>query len=127
MSKVSEYSVVDKVEEVTLRLGYDATLDLATPPFRIFGWFRKRKFRPDIIVKHDNRAIVVATKSRPVMLYDVFLIDQARKGKDMGAPICVPDDSFAGILESSKDYADERNVRLCPVSEVGDALRSLLN
>ena len=127
MATTLEESVLNQVKQVARGLEYDAKIDLGSHPFRRFNWFRNREFRPDILVQHDNRAVIVEVKSRPVMLYDVFLVDQARKGKDMGAVICVPDDSFPRIREGTRGYAEEMNVRLCPLSEVGDALKAMLH
>ena len=64
--------------------------------------------------------------SRPAMMYDVFLTNQAKGKDDVEALICVPDAAFPRIRGSSKEYADDLNVRLCPLSEVGDALKELL-
>jgi hypothetical protein len=126
MVKVSENPVADQVLKVARDFGYEAKIDPDAPPFRIFGWFGGRRFRPDIIVNHDNRSAIVVAKSRPIMMYDVFLTHQVRGEKDTGALICVPDASFPRIRGSSKEYADELNVRLCRLSEVGDVLTSML-
>ena len=126
MAKVPENPVAIEVAKIAKGFGYEATIDHSTPEFRIFGWFRGRKFRPDIIVKHNNRSAVVVARSRPVMTYDVFLTNQLRNNKDTGALICVTDTFFRHIRGSSREYADELDVRLCPLSEVGDALKKLL-
>ena len=47
--------------------------------------------------------------------------------EDIGALICVTDDAFPRVRESSKEYAHDLDVRLCPLSEVGDALKELLD
>ena len=61
------------------------------------------------------------------MMYDVFLTHQARGKEDTGALICVSDADFPRIRGSSREYASDLNVRLCPLSEVGDALKELLD
>ncbi len=126
MAKVSENPVASQVAKVARDFGYEASLEPDTPPFRVFGWFRERKFRPDIIVRHNNRSAIVVARSRPVVVYDVFLTHQLRDKGSTGALICVTDDSFQRIRGSSREYADELDVRLCPLSEVGDALKELL-
>ena len=112
------------VEEAVRSLGYDVKTGLDND--QMFGWFRSRQFTPDILVRHDDQAVMIEVKTRPVMLRDVYSIDLARKGKKMGAVICVSDDYFPRIRESSKSYANDVGVRLCRLSEVGDVLKSML-
>ena len=127
MAKISENRFEYEVIQAANAIGYEAAMTPDTVPFRIFGWFRGRQFRPDIIVKHDDRTAIVVIKSRPAMMYDIFLTHQARGGEDTGALICVTDDAFPRVRESSKEYAKDLNVRLCPLSEVGDTLKELLD
>ena len=61
------------------------------------------------------------------MMYDVFLTNQAKEKDDFGAIICVSDADYLRIRDSSREYATDLNVRLCPLSEVGDALKELLD
>ena len=127
MSKNSEYTIANHIVQVAHEFGYEATLEPASPPFRIFGWFRGRQFGPDIVVRHENRSAVVVVKSRPAVMYDVFITDQLRGKKETGALICVSDASFRRIRDSATDYAHELDVRLCSLSGVGDILRELLD
>ena len=132
MAKVLDNRVADQVVKVASGLGpgYEATTEPDSPPFRIFGWFRGREFKPDVIVKRHNKSVIVVARSSPAIMYDVFLTNEARQkfdGKDIRALICVADSAFPRVRKSSKDYAKDLNVQLCPLSEVGDALKELLD
>ena len=119
-----------RVMEAASDLGYEATIEPDSPPFRIFGWFRGREFKPDIVVRRQDKSAVVVTRSSPAIMYEVFLTDQVRRklgSNDTGALICVEDSAFSRVRKSSKDYAEDLNVRLCPLSEVGDVLKELLD
>lgn len=129
MSRVLENKVADQVAKVASALGYETATEPERTPFRVFGWFRKPEFEPDIFVSHFDKSAIVVTRSSPAMMYEVFLTDQARRRlgtKDTGALICVTDDAFPRVRESSKEYANDLNVRLCPLSEVADALKEIL-
>ena len=126
MERVSEDTIANKLVEIAQSLDYVAMIEPDREPFRLFGWFRERKFRPDIRVKNGSRSVIVVVKSRPVMIYDVFLTDQVRGEKGTGALMCVPDTLFPHIRESARVYAEELDVRLCPLSEAGQELQALL-
>ena len=129
MEKVIENSMETQVMEVASNLGYEATIEPDSSPFRIFGWFRGREFKPDVIVKRQGKSAFVVARPSAAIMYDVFLTDQVRRklGSDnTGALICIADSAFSRVRQSSKNYADDLNVRLCPLSEVGDALKEML-
>ena len=127
MARVSESPVEYEIIQVANDIGYEATIVPDATPFRLFGWFRGRQFKPDIVVKHDGRAAIVVLKSRPAMMYDILLTHQARGKEDTGALICVSDAAYPRIKDSSREYANDLNVRLCPLSGVGDVLKELLD
>ena len=112
--------------EIAQSLNYVATIQPDREPFRLFGWFRERKFWPDIHVKSGSRSVIVVVKSRPVMVYDVFLTDQVRGKKESGALMCVHDELLEQIRPSAWEYAEELDVRLCSVSGAGQELQALL-
>lgn len=129
MGKVIANSMEMRVVEAANDLGYEATVEPNSPPFRIFGWFRGREFKPDVVVRRQDKSAVVVARSSPAIMYDVFLTDQVRQKlgtNNAGALICVEDSAFSRVRKSSKEYAEDLNVRLCPLSEVGDVLRELL-
>ena len=129
MAKVTENQVAIEVARVAEELGYEAKIEQDDPDFRILDLFRERKFKPDVIVKHNNRSAIVVARSHPHIFYIVALTDQLRKKrdkKDFGALICVDESSFGRLRGSSKEYADDLNVRLCRLSDVGDVLKEML-
>lgn len=130
MAKVTGNQVAIEVARVAEELGYEAKIEKDDPGFRILDLFRQRKFKPDVIVKHNNRSAIVVARSHSLIFYIVALTDQLRKKrgkKDFGALICVDDSSFDRVLGSSSEkYADDLNVRLCRLSDVGDVLKEML-
>lgn len=130
MAKVTGNQVAIEVARVAEELGYEAKIEKDDPDFHILDLFRQRKFKPDVIVKHNNRSAIVVARSHPLIFYIVALTDQLRKKrdkKDFGALICVDDSSFDRVIgSSSEEYADDLNVRLCRLSDVGDVLKEML-
>ena len=126
MKKAVESDFASQVLEIAQSYGYDATREQDNAPFRLFGWFRGRTFKPDIVVGNEDRSAIVVVKSRSVMIYDVFLAHQARPKSDVGALICVPDNLFSRIRESAKAYAEELDVHLCSLSNLKKELRTIL-
>ena len=130
MAKVTGNQVAIEVARVAEELGYEARIEKDDPDFHILDLFRQRKFKPDVIVKHNNRSAIVVARSHPLIFYIVALTDQLRKKrdkKDFGALICVDDSSFDRVIgSSSEEYADDLNVRLCRLSDVGDVLKEML-
>ena len=114
-----------QVLEIAQSCGY-VTREQDTAQFRIFGWFRGRKFRPDIVIGNGERSAIAVVKSRAVMTYDVFLTHQARPKSDVGALICVPDKIFPRIRGSTKEYAEELDVHLCSLSNLKKELKKIL-
>ena len=127
MARVSEDTIANRILEIAQSLDYVATIEPEREPFRLFGWFRARQFRPDIRVNNGSRSAIVVVKSRPIMVYDVFLTDQVRGEKGTQALMCVPDTIFPQIRESARQYAEELDVRLCSLSDAGQELQALLN
>lgn len=130
MAKVLNNRIADQAAKTARNLGYEVTIEPDSPPFRVFGWFRGRDFKHDVLVKHHGKSAIVVARSSPAIMYDVFLTDQIRHkiGKeDIGAIICVTDEAFPRVRGSSKEYAKDLNVRLCPLSQVGDTLKELLD
>lgn len=130
MAKVTGNQVAMEVARVAEEIGYEAKIEKDDPGFRILDLFRERKFKPDVIVKHNNRSAIVVARPHSLIFYLVFLTDQLRKKRDtkgFGALICVDDSSFDRVLGSSSEkYADDLDVRLCRLSDVGDVLKEML-
>ena len=127
MAIAAKRPIKDQVLQIAEEMGYEAMKEPAPPRFRIFGWFRERPFRPDIVVKRDGRSAIVVVRSHPIILYDIFLTDQLRRKEGAEAVVCVSDSAFDRVRGSSFEYAEELGVHLCRLSEFGDALEELLD
>ena len=125
MAKTSETPVFDEIVEVAHKLGYKTKINPYEPSF-ISQLFQGRGFRPDILVTNGGRKTIVVTMANGVGLGHVNLTNQARKNKDTGALICLPDWAFSRISDGTREYAGELGVRLCRLSEVGGVLKELL-
>ena len=117
---------VQQIMDTATSLGYEAIFDPYKPP-PVVRWFRGRDFRPDVLVKNDGREVIVVAVSGLVTFALVNFTHLERKKEDAGALICVSDDAFPRLPQSTWDSAGDLNVRLCPLSEVGDALKELLD
>ena len=121
-----------QVLDAARETGYKVTLEPTRIPNQKFwpdglvSWVRGRKFRPDILVEHGKRMAIIETKSHPALLGSVIQAHQYGAHFDAASILCVPDDSFLLIPGSVREFAEQANVRLCPLSEVGDALKELL-
>ena len=77
-------------------------------------------------MRREERSAVVEIKSRPIMIYDVFLVHQARPKPSAAALICVPDNPFSRTRESAREYAQDLDVQLCSLSNLKKELKTLL-
>ena len=127
MATISEKLMVNQVAETAIGNGFEAKIEPERPFFRLFGWFSDRRFSPSITVRNGDRVVAVVVMQHTVLLYDVYLTSQTAGKRDVGTILCIPDDSFRHVPGSAHEYADQLNVRLCPLSEVGDALKELLD
>jgi hypothetical protein len=131
MVTISEHPVTvktpatEQILKSALSLGYEVTFD-PYKPAPIVRWFRGRNFRPDILVKNGSREVIVVAMSGLASFALVHFTHLERRKEDTGALICVSDNAFPRLPKSTWDYAGEVDVRLCPLSEVGDALKELL-
>ena len=125
MTKVSD-SAADQIAQVAHTLGYETKIDPDKQSF-VSELFLGRRFRPHILVKNGDRKTIVMATSRNVGLGYVNETRKYREKKEAGALICIPDWAFPHVGKDTKSYAKESNVRLCPLSEVGDALKELLD
>lgn len=128
-ARAFEESVAEEVRGIVDAFGNNGTIqpDPEKSSFNLFGWARNRQFQPDFLVHGPNNTVMVEAKSRPPMIYDVFRLKQARGGGSAVGLICVPDSQFMRINASVKEFAEEENVLLCPLSQVGDVLKELLD
>ena len=126
MAQVSIQTIANEIAEIAQSLGYSTKMEPDPDRFRIFGWFRERKFRPDLKVENGNSSAIVVAMPRPVTVYDVLLTHQVRGKPDTGPLICVPEEPFQRIRESAWEYASELGVHLCRLSLVEEELKNLL-
>ena len=88
---------------------------------------RGRKYRPDILVEHDGRFVLVETKTGPVLLGSVIRARNYAVHFSANVVLCVPDESYPAIPRSVKEFAEGNIVQLCSKSEIGDALKRILD
>ena len=133
MTRIPEIGFISRVADAIRALGYNLTQEPSRIPNRRFwrddpaSLVRDLRYRPDILVERGERFVIVEAKTRPVLLGGV--IQALRYADYFGATviICVPDDVFPKIPGSVRAFANDRRIRLCPLAEIGDALRNLLN
>ncbi len=133
MTRILEISFIPQIEAIIRELGYKLTREPSRVPHRRLwqddpaSLVRGLRFRPDILVEHGKKIAIVEVKTRPVLLGGVI---QARQYADyFGAAVilCVPDDVSPEIPWSVKTFAEEQGIRLCPLADVGNALKDLLD
>ena len=133
MTRILKISFIPQVEDIIRESGYKLTREPSRVPSRRLwqddpaSLVRGLRFRPDILVEHGKKIAIVEVKTRPVLLGGVI---QARQYADyFGAAVilCVPDDVFPEIPKSVKTFAEEQAIRLCPLADVGNTLKDLLD
>lgn len=132
MTQILERDFVGRVADAARRAGYRVTLEPSRIPNQrswadgLVSLIRGPKFRPDILVEDDRSFVLVEVKSDPVLLGGVIRAKEYGDYFDASVVLCVPDESYDRIPGSVREFAVRANVRLCPLSEVGDALKELL-
>lgn len=114
------------VAETAHNLGYDVKL-APGKQFVLSESYLGSKFQPDVLVKNGDRKAIVVLMGGFIGLGLVNLTDRSRRETGAGALICVPDSGFSKLSKDTKSYAKDLDVRLCPLSGVGDALKELLD
>ena len=133
MTRILEISFIPQVAEVISGLGYKVTREPSRIPNRRLwqddpaSLVRGPRYRPDILVEHDDKFVIVEVKTRPVLLGGVIQARQYTDYFDASVILCIPDDVFPKIPRSVREFADEQSIRLCPLAEVGNALTDLLD
>ena len=127
-AKAFEESVAEQARIVVDELSNDGSIqpESGKSSLDLFGWIRNRQYQPDFLLRGPKNTIMVEAKSRPPMIYDVFQLKQVRHGRNAIGIICVPDSQYLRTTASVKEFAEEENVLLCPISEMGDTLEELL-
>ena len=132
MTRILEISFIPQVVEVISELGYELTREPSRIPNRRLwqddpaSLVRGPRYRPDILVEHGGKFVIVEVKTGPVLLGGVF---QARRYADYfgtAVILCTPDDVFPEIPGSVREFADVQNIRICPLAEIGGVLTDML-
>ena len=132
MTRILEISFIPQVEDVIRELGYKLTREPSKVPNRKLwqndpaSLVRGLRYRPDILVERGKKFAIVEVKTRPVLLGGVIQARQYADYFDATVIICVPDNVSPEIPRSVKTFSEEQGIRLCPLGDVGDALKDLL-
>ena len=133
MVEMTEIEMTTKIFEVAQELGFDATRTPAISNNRgLKQWLsggrqRTRTMRPDLVVEHEGRVVVVEVKRGQVLPGGVEQVLDYVDALDAVGVLCVPDAVFPNIAQSVAQYADSAHIRICSFSEIGEVLRNLLS
>lgn len=123
-----EADVVTRAMEAADQLGYSALKKhFINPKRHVFGFGKREPMRvADVLVQHGEKSAVIEVKTNTPLLGAVS--QTLAYGNHFNAQpiLCVPDVSFEKIPGSVREYADRVSVRLCPVSEIEETLKDLL-
>lgn len=127
MTAMSQAEVVERAIEAAELHGFRAESLRRRPTRRLF-WQRSRtpEPMPDFLVSRGEKSAAVEVKAYTPLLGAVSQSREYADRFESQAVLCVSDDSFERIPDSVREYADRVNVRVCPVSEIGETLKDLL-
>lgn len=132
MTQSYELSFIARVTEAIRALGYNLTREPTRIPNRGFwrddpaSLVRGLRYRPDILVEREGSFVIVEIKTRPVLLGGIMQASRYAKYFGAAVIVCMPDDVFRKVPGSVRAFAADRRIRLCPLAEIGKALRELL-
>ena len=135
MAQLTEVEFERRVVDAIKQLPYRVIMEPVQRPGhgtwqdRISSWlFRPSDSipRPDMLVTHGEKAAIVEAKSYPVLLGPVVQAKHYADYFDAPVIICVPDDAFAEIPESVRDWAEANDIVVSPIKEIGHKLEQLL-
>lgn len=123
-----EAEVIARAMEAVHKLGYSALKEHSiNPKRRVFGFGKREPMRvADILVEHGGKSAVIEVKTYTPLLGAVSQMREYGDHFNAQPILCVPDVAFEKIPGSVQEYADRVNVSLCPVSEIGETLKDLL-
>ena len=133
MTQNLETNFITRVTEAIRTLGYNLTREPSRIPNRGFwrddpaSLVRGLRYRPDILVERGESFVIVEVKTRPVLLGGVMQAGQYADYFGATVIVCMPDDVFCKIPASVLALAADRHTRLCPLAEIGETLRDLLD
>ena len=132
MFEMSESQMTTRILEVAQELGFKATREYAVPyerglRQRLLGRRpRHTPMRPDLLIEHEGRLVVVEVKRGQVLPGAVERVLDYVDALGAKGVICVPDSVIANTARSVSRYAINTDVRICSLSEIHDVLRRLL-
>ena len=154
MVETTEIQMTTKILEVAQQLGFTATRAPATGRFlgrrrpralkqrlleqrrpwalkqRLLGRRRlweMRAMRPDLVIENEGKSVVIEVKRRQVLPVGVEQVLDYVDALDAKGVICVPDAVLPNIARSVVRYANNTDIHICSISEVGDVLNHLLS
>lgn len=132
MTRMLEKDFIPKVGDTLSNLGYNVTLE----PSRIPNWsmwqndpaslIRGPKYRPDILVEHDQKYALVEVKTRAVLIGGVSQARQYSEYFDMPVILCVPDDVVDQVPRSVREFAGGQSIHICSLSDLGKVVVDIL-
>ena len=132
MTQNLEINFITRVTEAIRALGYNVTREPSRIPNRGFwrddpaSLVRGLRYRPDILVERGESFVIVEVKTRPVLLGGHAGQSIRRLFWSSGDSLHA-DDVFREIPGSVRAFAADRRIRLCPLAEIGETLRDILN
>ena len=132
--RMAEIQMTTEIIQEVRELGFEAIREPAILPDpnlaqRLWAWLRSRQEmpKPDLLVKHNGKSVLVEVRRRQAMFLDIELVLDYLDILDAKGVICVPDSEFPEIAGSVSKFADNVNVRISPISEIGDVVGRLLS
>ena len=132
MERMSEREMAASVCSVAQNLGFEVQIEPSARWWRIpsrnylvpisFGGAA----RPDLVVRHKDRSAVVELKNRGVLFGGVEQVIQYAEAFKAAGVLCMLDNVIQEVPAGVARYADEENVLICPISEIGEVLWGLL-
>lgn len=132
MAPMFESEVVSRVEEVLADWRHRVTLEPTKIPDRKLwqsdpaSLIRGLKYKPDILIEHDEKMVIVEAKTHPVLLGGIIQARQYSEYFDMPVILCLPDEVVDQVPESVREFAWEQSVHICSLSDLGKVVVDIL-
>ena len=151
MVETTEVQMTTKIIEVAQQLGFTATRAPATGRFlghrrpgalkqrlleqrrtwtlkqRLLWRRRPKAIRPDLVIENEGKSVVIEVKRGQVLPVGVEQVLDYVDALDAKGVICVPDAVLPNIARSVVRYANNTDIHICSISQVGDVLNHLLS
>ena len=133
MVEMLETQMAAQIIEVAQNLGFNATRepvvsDERDSRLRLLRRHRHSKtMKPDILIEHAGKSVVVEVERGQVLPGGVEQVLQYVDAFKAKGVICVPDVVLPKIANSVTRYANNTDIHICSISEVGKVLTYLLS